>query len=237
VTEYSANVDQDEIDKFERMAARWWDLEGDFKPIHMMNPTRTNYIDSIAPVAEQRVLDVGCGGGILSEALAQRGAVVTGIDMGEAPLETAKLHALESGLNIHYQRSSAEDFAETQAEQFDTVCCMELLEHVPSPGSLVSACAKLAKPGAHLFFSTINRNPKAYAFTILGAEYLLKMLPKGTHEYKKFIQPAELGAWVREAGLVVDDVCGIAINPFTQTFSLAPHDVSVNYVLCAKKPD
>lgn len=236
MAEQTSNVDQAEIDKFERMANRWWDLEGDFKPIHMMNPIRANYIDAQLNVAGKNILDVGCGGGILSEALAQRGASVTGIDMGEAPLEVAKLHALESELTIDYQHSSAEMFAEQHAAEFDAICCLELLEHVPSPASVIAACAQLCKPGGKLVFSTINRNPKAYAFAVFGAEYLLQLLPKGTHEYKKFITPAELGSWAREAGLIVDDVSGISINPLTQKFTLAPNDVSVNYLLTARKP-
>jgi 2-polyprenyl-6-hydroxyphenyl methylase / 3-demethylubiquinone-9 3-methyltransferase len=233
-TERTRNVDAAEIAKFEALASRWWDRSGDFRPLHQMNPLRANYIDARSPVAGQRVLDVGCGGGILSEALAQRGATVTGIDMGEAPLAVARLHLLESGLDIDYRHESAEELAEQCPESFDVVTCMEVLEHVPDPGSLVRACARLARPGGHVYFATINRNPKAYAFAILGAEHLLKLLPKGTHDYAKFIRPSELAAWVRQAGLVTEDVSGMLYNPITQTFRIGA-DVDVNYMLCASK--
>ena len=188
------NVDPAEIAKFEELASRWWDLNSEFKPLHDINPLRVNYIDQRAPVAGKKVLDVGCGGGILCEGMAQRGANVTGIDMGEAPLSVASLHLHESGLDIDYQKSTAEDFAELHPEQYDIVTCLEMLEHVPDPGSVISACAKLVKPGGQLFFSTINRNPKSYLFAVIGAEHLLRMLPKGTHDYDKFIKPSELAA-------------------------------------------
>lgn len=229
------NVDEAEIQKFDRIAARWWDLEGEFKPLHDMNPVRTNYIDAASSVAEKQMLDVGCGGGILTEALAQRGAFASGIDMGEGPLEVARLHALESGLSINYHQATAEAFAAEHAEQFDIVACMEMLEHVPDPASVVQACATLVKPGGHVYFSTINRNPKAYALTILGAEYIAKLLPKGTHEYKKFIRPSELSHWVRQSGLIVEDLSGTRYNPFLKSFELAENDVSVNYMLRAVK--
>jgi 2-polyprenyl-6-hydroxyphenyl methylase/3-demethylubiquinone-9 3-methyltransferase len=230
------NVDPDEVAKFEKLASRWWDRNSEFKPLHDINPLRANWIDKLAPVAEQKVLDVGCGGGILCEALAQRGAVVTGIDMGEAPLAVGNLHKLESGVEVDYQKSTAEDFAREHGETFDTVTCLEMLEHVPDPGSVVAACAALTKPGGTLFFSTINRNPKSYLFAVIGVEYVLRMLPKGTHEYGKFIRPAELGQWIREAGLEIDQMTGLTYNPLTKTYKLVESDVSVNYMICARKP-
>lgn len=232
----TSNVDLSEIAKFERMASRWWDTEGDFKPLHDMNPLRSNYIDVKAKVAEKNLLDVGCGGGILCEAMAHRGAVVTGIDMGEAPLEVANLHRLESGLNIDYQRTTAEAFAETHAGTFDIVTCLEMLEHVPSPQETIKACSQLSRPGGDLFFSTINRNPKAYLFAVLGAEYIMKILPKGTHEYKKFIRPSELSRWLREANLELVDITGVTYNPITKAFRLNPNNVDVNYLMHVKKP-
>jgi 2-polyprenyl-6-hydroxyphenyl methylase/3-demethylubiquinone-9 3-methyltransferase len=231
-----ANVDDAEIHKFERMASRWWDQHGEFKPLHDINPLRANYIDDKSQgVATKTLLDVGCGGGILSEAMAQRGASVTGIDMGEAPLEVARLHALESKLSIDYQNSAAEDFALSRKGEFNVVCCMEMLEHVPDPASVIHACAELCSDGGHLFFSTINRTPKAYAMAVLGAEYVLKWLPKGTHEYKKFIQPAELASWIRSAGLNLKDMSGMVYHPFTKSFSLKPNDLQVNYIAHAVK--
>ncbi len=231
-----SNVDQAEVAKFEALASRWWDRDSEFKPLHDINPLRANYIDGRSAVAERKLLDVGCGGGILSESLAQRGAQVTGIDMGEAPLQVAKLHALESGVEVNYQRSTAEDFAGQHAGQYDIVTCLEMLEHVPSPASVIQACADLAKPGADLYFSTINRSPKAYAFAILGAEYLLKLLPKGTHEYSKFIRPSELASWIRAAGLELQHMTGMTYNPLTKNYRLNERDVSVNYLLHVKKP-
>jgi 2-polyprenyl-6-hydroxyphenyl methylase / 3-demethylubiquinone-9 3-methyltransferase len=230
------NVDPDEVAKFEKLASRWWDRNSEFKPLHDINPLRANWIDKLAPVAEQNLLDVGCGGGILCEALAQRGARVTGIDMGEAPLAVGNLHKLESGVEVDYQKSTAEDFAQQHAETFDTVTCLEMLEHVPDPASVVAACAALTKPGGSLFFSTINRNPKSYLFAVIGVEYVLRMLPKGTHEYGKFIRPAELGQWIREAGLEIDEMTGLTYNPLTKTYRLNDSDVSVNYMICARKP-
>lgn len=231
------NVDSGEIAKFERMANRWWDPHGEFKPLHQMNPVRANYIDLHARVAEKRLLDVGCGGGLLSEAMAQRGAEVTAIDMGEAPLEVARLHALTSQLEIDYQQSSAETFSTQHLEDFEVITCLEMLEHVPDPESVVRACASMLKPGGHAFFSTINRTPKAYALTVLGAEYLLKWLPKGTHDYKKFIRPSELARWARSAGLHVNDVSGIHFNPLTKSFSINPRDVDANYIMHCHKPE
>ncbi|EAS46970.1 3-demethylubiquinone-9 3-methyltransferase [gamma proteobacterium HTCC2207] len=232
----SINVDPNEVAKFEQLASRWWDRNSEFKPLHDINPLRANWIDKLAPVAEQKILDVGCGGGILCEAMAQRGAEVTGIDMGEAPLAVGKLHKFESGVEVDYQKSTAEDFAQSHPEQFDVVTCLEMLEHVPDPGSVVRACAAMTKPGGTLFFSTINRNPKAYLLAIIGVEYVLRMLPKGTHEYGKFIRPAELGQWIREAGLELDQMTGLTYNPITKTYRLTETDVDVNYMICARKP-
>ena len=223
------NVDPNEIRKFEELASRWWDRNSEFKPLHDINPLRANWIDSLAPVAEQRILDVGCGGGILCEALAQRGATVTGIDMGEAPLAVGNLHSLESGVSVTYEQSTAEDYATSHAEAFDTVTCLEMLEHVPDPSSVVAACAAMTKPGGTLFFSTINRNPKSYLLAIIGVEYVLRMLPKGTHEYSKFIRPSELGQWIRDAGLEIDQMTGLLYNPITKTYKLDERDVVYNY--------
>lgn len=230
-----SNVDAAEIAKFEALASRWWDRHSEFKPLHDINPLRANYIDQRSPVAQRKLLDVGCGGGILAEAMAQRGADVTGIDMGEAPLSVARLHALETGVNINYRKIAAETLATEAAGQFDIVTCLEMLEHVPDPSSIINACAQLVKPGGDVYFSTINRNPKAYAFAILGAEYLLKLLPKGTHEYKKFIRPSELAKWLRQSGLELQDITGMTYNPLTKNYKLDPQDVSVNYLLHAKK--
>lgn len=229
------NVDPNEIRKFEELASRWWDRNSEFKPLHDINPLRANWIDALAPVAEKKILDVGCGGGILCEALAQRGADVTGIDMGEAPLAVGNLHSLESGVSVTYEQSTAEDYAGSHAEAFDTVTCLEMLEHVPDPSSVVAACAAMTKPGGTLFFSTINRNPKAYLLAIIGVEYVLRMLPRGTHEYSKFIRPSELGQWIRDAGLDIDQMTGLLYNPITKTYKLDERDVDVNYMICARK--
>ena len=231
------NVDEIEIAKFERMANRWWDPQGEFKPLHKMNPIRANFIDLHGKVAEKKLLDVGCGGGLLSEAMAQRGAVVTAIDMGEGPLNVARLHAQQSHLTIDYQQSSAETFATTHAQTFEVITCLEMLEHVPDPASVISACAKMLKPGGDAFFSTINRTPKAYALTVLGAEYILKWLPRGTHDYKKFIRPSELASAARAAGLHVRIVAGITYNPFRQNFLINPNDVDTNYIVHCQKPE
>lgn len=230
------NVDQNEIAKFEALASRWWDAESEFKPLHEINPLRCNYIDQYSPVAEKKVLDVGCGGGLITESLTHRGAIVTGIDMGVAPLSVAKLHALESGLNIDYQQITAEAMAEQFPNHYDVVTCLEMLEHVPDPASVIRACAAMVKPGGHVYFSTINRNPKAYAFAVLGAEYVLKLLPKGTHEYAKFIRPSELAQWMREAGLDMQHITGLTYNPLTKRYKLNPQDVTVNYMVHAYKP-
>ena len=229
-----SNVDHSEIAKFEALAHRWWDRESEFKPLHEINPLRVNWIDEHCPLAGKKVLDVGCGGGILSEAMSFRGATVTGIDMGEAPLSVAKLHQLESGANVEYRQITAEALAAEQPEQYDVVTCLEMLEHVPDPASVIRACYQLVKPGGHVFFSTINRNPKAYLLAVVGAEYILKMLPRGTHDFKKFIRPSELGAWSRDAGLEVKDIIGLTYNPLTKHYKLSA-DVDVNYMIHTHK--
>ena len=231
------NVDPQEIAKFEALASRWWDRSGEFRPLHEINPLRANYIDEHSPVAGKKLVDIGCGGGILAEAMAQRGAAVTGVDMGEAPLAVAQLHQKESGLDVRYLQSTAEELVEAEAGTFDIVCCLEMLEHVPDPASVISACAELARPGANLYFSTINRNPKAFVFAIVGAEHILHLLPAGTHDYAKFIKPSELAGWVREAGLVVEGMTGLTYNPLTRHYRLNPRDVSVNYMVHVVKPE
>ncbi len=229
------NVDNAEIAKFEALASRWWDKDSEFKPLHEINPLRANYIDERSPVAEQALVDVGCGGGILAEAMAQRGARVTGIDMGEAPLAVARLHAEQSGVPVDYRQCTAEQLAGEQPGHYQVVTCLEMLEHVPDPASVIQACADLAKPGADLYFSTINRNPKSYAFAIIGAEYVLRLLPRGTHEYRKFIRPSELAGWLRAAGLELVHTTGMTYNPLTQKYKLTERDVSVNYLMHARK--
>jgi len=225
-----SNIDHAEIAKFEALAHRWWDRESEFKPLHEINPLRVNWIDEHISLAGKKVLDVGCGGGILSESMARRGAQVTGIDMGEAPLSVARLHLLESGLEVDYRQITAESLAEEAPEAFDVVTCLEMLEHVPDPASVIRACHRMVKPGGQVFFSTINRNPKAYAFAIVGAEYLLQLLPRGTHDYRKFIRPSELGAWSRDTGLIVKDIIGLTYNPLTKQYKLS-EDVDVNYMI------
>jgi len=231
------NIDPEEIAKFEELASRWWDKNSEFKPLHDINPLRVSYIDRIAQLAGKTVLDVGCGGGILSESMAQRGATVSGIDMGEAPLKVAKLHGLESGVNVSYKQIPVEQLAEEQPASFDVVTCMEMLEHVPDPSSIVEACATLCKPGGKLFFSTLNRNPKSYLFAIVGAEKVLKMVPDGTHDFKKFIRPSELGQWIRQSGLQIDDITGLVYNPLTKTYKLNSKDTDVNYMISCSKPE
>ncbi|MBV1932908.1 MAG: bifunctional 2-polyprenyl-6-hydroxyphenol methylase/3-demethylubiquinol 3-O-methyltransferase UbiG [Porticoccaceae bacterium] len=235
------NVDAAEVAKFEALATRWWDANSEFKPLHDFNPLRANWIDKHSPVAEKTLLDVGCGGGILSESMAHRGALVNGIDMGATPLEIARLHAIESGLDIDYQLSTAEKLAENRstsnAPGFDIVTCLEMLEHVPDPGSVINACAHLVKPGGDLYFSTINRNPKSFLFAIVGAEYLLNLLPKGTHSYANLIRPSELTSWIRAAGLQVNHMTGLVYNPLSKKYRLHASDVSVNYMIHATKPD
>jgi 2-polyprenyl-6-hydroxyphenyl methylase/3-demethylubiquinone-9 3-methyltransferase len=228
------NVDPAEINKFEALASRWWDAESEFKPLHDINPLRLEYIDRRANLNGKQVIDVGCGGGILAESMALQGATVTGIDMGEAPLAVARLHQHESGVNVDYSQSTAEEYAANHPGQFDVVTCMEMLEHVPEPASVINACAALVKPGGHIFFSTLNRNPKSFLFAIVGAEYLLRILPKGTHEYQKFIKPSELSDWVRQSGLTVSEITGMSYNPFTKTYSLG-YDVDVNYLVHCQK--
>jgi len=232
----SQNVDKTEIAKFEALAHRWWDKDSEFKPLHAINPLRANYIDLHSPVAGKTLLDVGCGGGILCEAMAQRGAIVSGIDMGEAPLSVAKLHKLESSVEVDYRQCTAEELAEQEPAQYDIVTCLEMLEHVPDPSSVIKACAQLVKPGGHLYFSTINRNPKAYVLAIIGAEYILRLLAKGTHDYDKFIKPSEMAQWLRDAGLVLDNMTGMTYNPLTKRYRLNSDDVDVNYLVHAKKP-
>jgi len=227
-----ANIDPQEIAKFDEVAARWWDPESEFKPLHDINPLRLDFIEGNAPLKDKQVLDVGCGGGILAEGLASRGARVTGIDMAGASLRVARLHLLESGHDIDYRQITVEDMAQQHAGEYDVVTCMELLEHVPDPASVVDACARLVKPGGHVFFSTLNRNPKAYLLAVLGAEYVLRMLPKGTHDYARFIQPAELDAWMRHSGLAMGGMAGITYNPLTRQYRLGD-DVSVNYLVYA----
>lgn len=230
------NVDQDEIAKFEALASRWWDKQSEFKPLHDINPLRVNFVDERAPLAEKKVLDVGCGGGILSESMAIRGADVSGIDMGETPLKVAKLHGLESGVKVNYRQITAEQLAAEEPNNYDVVTCMEMLEHVPDPASVIRACAQLCKPGGQVFFSTLNRNLKSYLFAIVGAEYLLNLVPKGTHEHDKFIRPSELANWCRQAGLEIGETSGMTYNPLTQTYRLDPNDVDVNYLLQTHKP-
>ena len=228
------NVDQSEISKFSALAHRWWDPNSEFKPLHAINPLRLGWIQSFINLEGKKVVDVGCGGGILAESISQAGANTTGIDLSEKALKVAELHALEVGANLTYRLISAEALADEQAEQYDVVTCMEMLEHVPDPASVVRACAKLCKPGGTLFFSTLNRNPKSYLFAIIGAEYILKLLPKGTHEYTKFIKPSELVAFTREAGLEMLGMKGMSYNPITQVYSLND-DVDVNYMIAVRK--
>jgi len=235
MTDSTLNVDPSEVKKFEDLASRWWDINSEFKPLHEINPLRLEYIDNIAHLAGKSVLDVGCGGGILTESMAKLGAHASGIDMGKAPLEVAKLHLLESNnLAIDYQQIPVEQLAKQQPESFDVVTCMEMLEHVPDPSSIIKACSQLVKPGGWVFFSTLNRNPKSYLFAIVGAEYILNMLPKGTHDYAKFIKPSELDQWARDTDLCTTNITGMSFNPITQIYSLGT-DVSVNYMMSCTK--
>ncbi len=233
----SANIDPQEIAKFEELASRWWDRESEFKPLHDINPLRVDFIDRIGGLQGKKVLDVGCGGGILSESMAHRGAGVTGIDMGEAPLKVAKLHGLETGVSVEYRQITVEELAAEQPEQYDIVTCMEMMEHVPDPASIVEACSKLVKPGGFAFFSTLNRNPKSYLMAIVGAEQVLKLVPKGTHNFNKFIRPSELSNWIRTSGLQNLEMTGLTYNPLTKSYKLNARDVDVNYMIATRKPD
>ena len=230
-----SNFDAAELNKFSELAHKWWDKTSEFKPLHEINPLRLNYIDNVASLKDKAVLDVGCGGGILSESMAEKGAKVTGIDLGKKALKVAQLHSLDSGVTVDYQLIAVEQLAEQQPASFDVVTCLEMLEHVPDPASVVVACAKLVKPGGHVFFSTINRNPKAYLFAVIGAEYVLNMLPRGTHDYAKFIKPSELASWMRSADLSLVGQTGMSYNPLTKHYWL-DSDVSVNYLMhCIKQ--
>lgn len=230
------NVDRAELDKFQALAAKWWDPNSEFRPLHEINPLRLAWIDSLASLDGKQVLDVGCGGGILAEAMATRGATVTGIDLADKSLGVARLHQLESGVDAHYEQVATETFAEQHPGRFDVVTCMEMLEHVPDPAAIVKACADLAKPGGWLFFSTINRNPKSFLFAIVGAEYVLNLLPRGTHDYAKLIKPSELTSAARAAGLESEGMNGMTYNPITKQYRLNPRDVSVNYLMAFRKP-
>ena len=228
------NADPAELAKFGDLAHRWWDPNSEFKPLHDINPLRLDWIDRVVGLAGKRVVDIGCGGGLLSEGMAALGANVTGIDLSEKPLGVARLHLFESGLQVDSRQVSAEDLAAAEPAAFDVVTCLEMLEHVPDPASTVRACAALVKPGGHLFFSTINRNLKAYLFAVIGAEYVLNMLPRGTHDYERFLRPAELARFCREAGLAVEEIIGMSYNPFARSYTLG-HDTSVNYLLRATR--
>ncbi len=230
MTNADTNADLVELNKFSELAHKWWDKTSEFKPLHDINPLRLNYIDKAVSLKGKTVLDVGCGGGILSESMAMKGAKVTGIDLGEKALKVAQLHSLESNVDVSYRLVAAEQLAIEQPESFDVVTCLEMLEHVPDPASIVEACTKLVKPGGHIFFSTINRNPKSYLFAVVGAEYILNMLPRGTHDYEKFIKPSELASWVRTSGLSLNHLIGMSYNPITQHYWLGD-DVSVNYMM------
>ncbi len=231
-----SNVDAQELAKFSDLAHRWWDTESEFRPLHQINPLRLDWLDGLAGLRGKQVLDVGCGGGILAEAMARRAAAVTGIDLAAKPLGVARLHALEAGVtNLQYREISTEDMAVECPAAFDVVTCMEMLEHVPDPAAVVKACSTLCKPGGWVFFSTLNRNPKSFLFAIIGAEYLLRLLPKGTHEYARFIRPSELARWSRESGLVLQGSRGMEYNPLTRRYWLSG-DTSVNYLLACRKP-
>jgi|TARA_Y100000310_G_scaffold263779_1_gene274207 2-polyprenyl-6-hydroxyphenyl methylase/3-demethylubiquinone-9 3-methyltransferase len=234
MTSANGNVDQAEISKFDQRAANWWNRQGDFKALHDINPLRLGYIEARATLADAMVLDVGCGGGILSEGIAKRGATVTGIDLAEAPLEVARSHSGQSGLEIDYLRLSAEEFAEEKAGSFDVITCMELLEHVPEPQVTIGACCKLLKQGGHLFLSSVNRNPKSYLLAIVAAEYILNLVPRGTHDYDRLIQPAELASWLRSTGLQIEEITGMTYNPITQRYRLTRNS-DVNYLVHATR--
>ena len=231
--ETSNNFDQEELAKFEELAYRWWDKDSEFKPLHDINPLRLNFIDERVSLSGKKVIDIGCGGGILSESMAQKGATVKGIDLGKAPLSVARLHSKESGMDIDYEMIAAEDLAVREPASYDVVTCLEMLEHVPEPQSIIEACSRLVKPGGDVFFSTINRNPKSYLLAIIGAEYVLNLLPRGTHDYKKLIRPSELDRWVRHSGLSTKEIVGMSYNPITKKYWLG-NDVDVNYLVHTK---
>lgn len=230
------NADPQELQKFSELAHRWWDPTSEFRPLHEINPLRLEWINALVPLSGKRVVDVGCGGGILAESMAKKGATVTGIDLSEKALKVAELHSLESGVQVRYEMIAAEDLAASEASQYDVVTCMEMLEHVPDPSAVVQACATLVKPGGHVFFSTINRNPKSYLFAIIGAEYVLRLLPRGTHDYAKFIKPAELSQFARHARLEVTAIKGMTYNPITKIYSLN-QDTDVNYLIACTWPE
>lgn len=234
MTQTQDNVNPSEIEKFSSMASQWWDPEGNFKTLHQINPLRLNLVDKTVSLSGKDVLDVGCGGGILSESMALKGANVTGVDLAKELLDVADLHSLDSGVSVNYQHISVESLAEKNPSQFDCVTCMEMLEHVPDPISIINACSTLVKLGGYVFLSTLNRNPKSYLLSIIGAEYVLGMLPKGTHDYTKFIKPSELALWARQAGLELQESKGIEYNPLNQSFSMSS-DISVNYICVFKK--
>jgi 2-polyprenyl-6-hydroxyphenyl methylase/3-demethylubiquinone-9 3-methyltransferase len=230
------NVDAAEVAKFNALAARWWDPEGDFRPLHQINPLRLDWIRQGAQLSGRRVVDIGCGGGILTESMAEAGATVTGIDMADGPLTVARLHQVESGVAVDYLQATAEELAEQRPREFDVVTCLEMLEHVPEPYEIIRSCHTLVKPGGDVFFSTINRNPKSFVFAIVGAEYVLKLLPAGTHEYRKFIRPSELDAWARDAGLQLVSSIGLHYNPLTKVYSLG-ENLDVNYLMHFRRPE
>ncbi len=234
MSDSSTNFDPSEVNKFAAQASRWWDPESQMKPLHRINPLRLGFINERTPLAGLAVLDVGCGGGILSESMAQIGAHVTGIDLGEAPLQVARMHARETGVEVDYRRITAEELAAQQPGHWDIVTCMELLEHVPDPSSVVAACSRLTKPSGHVYFSTINRNPKSFLMAIAGAEYLLNLLPRGTHQYARLIKPSELNGWAEAAQLETRELTGLHYNPFSRIYHLGP-GVDVNYILHTKK--
>jgi len=235
MTSATDNVDPAELAKFDSLASRWWDTEGDFKPLHEINPLRLDWIRQHISLRGCRAVDIGCGGGILTESMAAAGATVIGIDMADGPLSVARLHQHESGAEVDYRKLTAEELAANEAGEYDVVTCLEMLEHVPDPSQVIKSCAELVKPGGHVFFSTINRNPKSFLFAIVGAEYVLKLLPSGTHEYAKFIRPSELEAWARKAGLRLESSIGMQYNPFSKEYSLGSN-LDVNYLMYFQRP-
>ena len=234
---FTQNLDPAELAKFQALAAKWWDKTSEFRPLHEINPLRLNWIDQLVSLQGKSVVDVGCGGGILTEAMALKGATATGIDLADKSLKVAQLHLLESGVDVTYEKISTEDFAKRESGQFDVVTCMEMLEHVPDPDAIVAACHKLVKPGGWVFFSTLNRNPKSFVFAIIGAEYILQLLPKGTHDYNKFIKPSELIQSARKHGLELVESMGMTYNIITKVYSLTPKDISVNYMIATRRHD